>query len=259
MTIARRLFRIRGLIASTSMRNCVRYALLALAISGCSGSLPEPGLGGVARARIADVPELMPPPGSRAPAIPQGAAARYATHRLASYGQCTAMESRLDAFALELKTSAASRTLWGAVATAFVGSGGSIATAVSSSQQTVGGNGSNINGKDLTTVLGAVTAGTTAVVGAITIAVIGPPPADTLTAIDTANKQMVAAWTNFDAACPVFPVSWTDDKYLACSAQADQTAVNCTVLLTSVRLKAAPYKPPPDAPLAVAAPAAPGQ
>lgn len=163
------------------------------------------------------------------------------------------MDNRLQAFALQKKTSAASRTLWGAVVTAALGAGGGIATAVSSSQQSI--NGTSINGQGATTALGAVTAGVTLVGTALTLAVIGPAPADVLAAIDKADARVIADWGAFAQNCPVVPVvppgqTWTDGQYSAwygqCSGLGDSAAIQCTSDFKAVGLVVEPYNPPPD-------------
>ena len=234
--------------------------VIAMCVAGCAVALPEPSApnGKTSEGTSAHVADVGGESLAVIPVTVLTAQDKYIRHRLGAQKRCSQMDNGLQAFALQLKTGAQTRTLWGSVTTAFLGAGGAIATAISSSTQTV--NGSNINGQNLTTVLGAVTAGVTAVGTALTLAVIGPAPADTLAAINDADKKVVSEWAKFDTACPIAPPSgttWNDANYTTCSASADGAAVNCTADFTSVRLRAPDYVPPSDGPSAPPAAAPP--
>jgi hypothetical protein len=212
-----------------------RYALLPVvfALSGCTGTLPEPETGQKPKLHLQPIESVAPPGASSSDAD------RYGRHRSAARAYCLGREGQLDAFALQLKNGEAKRKLWGGVITAVVGAGGSIATAISSSQQKVSGSGADVDGKDRTTAIGAVTAGATSVSAALTLAVIGPSSAETVAAIERGQSKLSKAWGDFDTACPP-----TTTSYVECIVRADDAAAGCAAAVTGVQLPVPPYVPP---------------
>lgn len=234
-----------GILAWDAARTLSTVAVVFLA--GCAGNLPEPA--SVAQGTNRHISDLEVP-AAGASNQPETDAVRYIRHRIAAQNYCSERGNQLTGFAGQVTRSAQKRTLWGAVVTAGLGGAGGIATAVSASSQSVN-SGGTINGQSGTTVLGAVTAGVTLLGTALTLAVIGPPPSDTLAAIDKADGKMLADWQAFSTACPIAPTTAVSGEwYTQCTVQADGVPATCASELLAVQLKAPPYQPPPDPPIA---------